>query len=123
MLDHDYSEGAWLVGISLQPPSTPTPVYARLHVDPQKSAALDKRTGSSAPGKQEPLDVAISTGVKGREAELAVAPRWGHEARTELPTGALQDDGSTYLDASGTLHARLEIQFHKPTSDNDCIIC
>ena len=124
-MDHDYSEGAWLIGIGLQPPSTPTPVYARLHVGPQRSttAAKDKRPGSSTTGKQKPLNVPISTGVRGRDSELAVAPRWGHEVRAELPSGALQDDGSIYVDEEGTLRAGLEAQFQKPASDNDCIIC
>ncbi|KZV76425.1 hypothetical protein PENSPDRAFT_680096 [Peniophora sp. CONT] len=123
-MDHSYSEGSWLVALSLQPPSTPTPVYARLHVDPQTSGvSRDRRAGTSTPVKQKPLNVAISTGTKGAENELAVAPRWGHEVRAELPTGALQDDGTIYVDAAGTLLARLETQFQKPASDNDCIIC
>ncbi|VDB96814.1 unnamed protein product [Peniophora sp. CBMAI 1063] len=123
-MDHNFSEGAWLLGISLQPPSTPTPVYARLLVGPQTSAATrDKRPGGTASVKQKPLNLSISTSTRGSEQELAVAPRWGHEVRAELPNGVLQDDGSIYIDEEGTLRAGLETQLQKPASENDCIIC
>ncbi|KAI0048624.1 hypothetical protein FA95DRAFT_1025406 [Auriscalpium vulgare] len=137
--------GAWLVTLGLADHSPPTWVDAKLIIE-DKSTTYEPPRASHSPGsslahrmgvpprhpatsKDKPLP-SVTLPLKSGSREVAPAqPNPGHHHAIVVPLeksmmgGNIQLEGTSYVDSSGTLSARVEVRLMKSESDTGCIIC
>ncbi|KAI0030864.1 hypothetical protein K488DRAFT_87359 [Vararia minispora EC-137] len=117
--DYYYPEGTWFAAVTILAPSAPTRLFGRLCVQPASTPSSGSTHEKRVRGGPAPLTLHFAA----REELRPDAHRDAREVRRPLPDGALQHEGSPYVEA-GILTCCFEGRFTPPAMDKpDCVIC